>query len=238
MLTPVLLLMRKMRPEKTIFGVISAMILASSIIIPVNLAASDSIKVYTLQEIEQRGHLILINQNNRLPTGYSPKDLETVNRVPTKLSNTLLQAETLSALEEMFEAAKNDSIDLLLYSGYRTEATQRTFYLRAGAGSKSVAPPRASEHETGYAADIVSINDKVLNTDFGKTPAGKWLAANCYKYGFILRYPNDKTRITRYMYEPWHYRYLGKAIAGKVHKSGLCYEEYIEENGRLDASSN
>jgi D-alanyl-D-alanine carboxypeptidase len=224
--------------KKTLLCVLSAMIMTLIIINPAPLNASDPVKTYTLREIEQTGPLILINKSNKLPTGYAPTGLERTNdKVNTVYSNTLLLPETLAAIEEMFIAAKKDSIDLVLYSGFRTEATQSLYYSRVGEGSISVAPPRASEHETGYAADIVTANIRVLDTGFGETKAGKWLAANCYKFGFILRYPNGKTHITKYMYEPWHYRYLGKEAAGDVHRSGLCYEEYIQEYGLPIASS-
>ena len=76
--------------------------------------------------------------------------------------------------------------------------------------------------ETGLAADINS-----LETSWGKTPEGKWLAANCYKYGFIIRYPAGKEDKTGYQYEPWHVRYLGVETATAVYKSGLCLEEYL-----------
>ena len=202
------------------------------ILLSTNLKAADQTKTYTLQEIEQYGCLILINKDNKLPSGYSPGNLVVANSaVATEFSNTFLQTVVLHAIEEMFAAAKNDNIHLLLFAGYRSEATQNLFYSRAGAGTTSVAPPRASEHETGYAADILAINNKARNAGFGETQAGKWLADNCYKYGFILRYPKDKTHITKYIYEPWHYRYLGKEAAEKVHKSGLCYEEYIQKYG-------
>jgi len=201
-------------------------------LLSVNLKDSDTTKIYTLQEIEQYGYLILINQDNRLPSGYYPENLVVVNSVvATEFTNTFLQAVTLNALEEMFTAAKNDNIRLLLFAGYRSEAAQNLFYTRAGESNSSIAPPRTSEHETGYAADILDINNKTRNASFGETLAGKWLADNCYKYGFILRYPKDKNHITKYIYEPWHYRYLGKETAEKVHKSGLCYEEYIKKHG-------
>ena len=67
-----------------------------------------------------------------------------------------------------------------------------------------------------------------LDESFGLTAEGKWLAEHCWEYGFIIRYPKGKEAITGYMYEPWHVRYLGKEIAAKVHKSGLCLEEYLK----------
>ena len=84
------------------------------------------------------------------------------------------------------------------------------------------ARPGTSEHQTGLAMDVGWIDDS-----YGDTPSGKWLAANCYKYGFIIRYPKNKESITGYKYEPWHIRYLGTDIAKDVYDSGLCLEEYL-----------
>ena len=84
------------------------------------------------------------------------------------------------------------------------------------------ARPGHSEHQTGLAFDLNS-----LDQSFGQTKEGKWIAANSWKYGFILRYPQDKEAQTGYMYEPWHVRYLGKDVAKKVYDSGLCLEEYL-----------
>ena len=92
---------------------------------------------------------------------------------------------------------------------------------------KDTARPGYSEHQTGLAFDII-------NTDpsFDSTPEGKWLAANCYKYGFIIRYPKGKENITGFVYEPWHIRYLGVEIATSVYDSGLCLEEYLGINSQ------
>ena len=96
---------------------------------------------------------------------------------------------------------------------------------RVSAADTFSARPGTSEHQTGLAMDVGWIDDA-----FANTPAGIWLAENCYKYGFIIRYQKNKESITGYKYEPWHIRYLGKDIAKDVYESGLCLEEYLGVN--------
>ena len=90
------------------------------------------------------------------------------------------------------------------------------------------APPGTSEHQTGLALDIVSARYQVLDSAQANTAEQQWLMAHCWEYGFILRYPADKTEITGIGYEPWHYRYVGRETAAAVHESGLCLEEYLQ----------
>ena len=94
---------------------------------------------------------------------------------------------------------------------------------------KYSAPPGASEHETGFAIDILSENYSKLDSGFENTKEFKWLKENCYKYGFIIRYPKQKTNITKYSYEPWHYRYVGVSHATKIMNENICLEEYLED---------
>ncbi|PKK96998.1 MAG: D-Ala-D-Ala carboxypeptidase VanY, partial [Tenericutes bacterium HGW-Tenericutes-3] len=84
--------------------------------------------------------------------------------------------------------------------------------------------PGTSEHQLGIAVDINADTNKSTNDQ-----VFQWLNKNSYKYGFILRYPSDKTRITRTIYEPWHYRYVGKEAAEEIYAQGLCLEEYLEQ---------
>ena len=95
--------------------------------------------------------------------------------------------------------------------------------------AKRVAFPGTSEHELGLALDIVDESYQNLNERQETTPAQKWLMANAWRYGFILRYPNGTTEHTGIIYEPWHYRYVGKELAQELHDSGLCLEEYLEQ---------
>ena len=89
-----------------------------------------------------------------------------------------------------------------------------------------VARPGTSEHQTGLAADMHNMAS--AEQSFGETEAAKWLAANAYKFGFILRYEEDKQDITKIIYEPWHFRYVGRYHATRIYESGMCFEEYLE----------
>ena len=117
-----------------------------------------------------------------------------------------------------------------LLSGYRSFDYQDKLYRKYAAADGVAAAntysawPGHSEHQTGLAFDIGSINN-----NYGNTPAGKWLAAHAHEYGFIIRYPKGKEGVTGYQYEPWHVRYLGVELATKVYESGLCLEEYLSQ---------
>ncbi len=133
-----------------------------------------------------------------------------------------------NALYELEDGAAADGYVIFLLSGFRDYETQEAIYNQyvANDGQANAdrysARPGHSEHQTGLAFDVNSLDES-----FGETPEGIWLAKNCYKYGFIIRYPKGKEHITGYMYEPWHIRYLGVDIATKVYNSGLTLEEYL-----------
>lgn len=158
--------------------------------------------------------IMLVNKTHPVPQNYAPG----------------LQSIAYNAFIELRQAAADAGFDIQLLSGYRSYETQKGLYERyvstygqAEADTFS-ARPGTSEHQTGLAMDVGWIDDA-----YADTPSGKWLAANCYKYGFIIRYPKSKEDITGYKYEPWHIRYLGKDIAKDVYDSGLCLEEYLGE---------
>ena len=90
-----------------------------------------------------------------------------------------------------------------------------------------VAYPGTSEHNLGLAADIVAKDYQLLDDKQADTPEAKWLKENCWRYGFILRYPTDKTGETGIIFEPWHYRYVGKEAAREIMEQGICLEEYL-----------
>ena len=95
-----------------------------------------------------------------------------------------------------------------------------------------MAPPGTSEHQTGLALDIVAASYQLLDEGQEDTAEQQWLMANSWKYGFILRYPSEKSDITGIGYEPWHYRYVGRAAAAEIYHSGVCLEEFL---GRAEA---
>lgn len=156
--------------------------------------------------------VLVANKTYSLPADYNPGGLT---------------AETGAAFARMQSAAEADGISLYIQSGFRSYELQESLYSRyvsrdgQAAADRYSARPGHSEHQTGLAIDV---ND--ISYSFADTPAGKWLAANCAKYGFILRYPQDKEAQTGYRYEPWHIRYVGVDVAAAITNSGLCLEEY------------
>ena len=88
--------------------------------------------------------------------------------------------------------------------------------------------PGTSEHETGLAVDLVDENNQNLDETQEQTAVQQWMIAHSWEYGFVLRYPNGKSDVTGIIYEPWHYRYVGKEAAREIHETGLCLEEYLQ----------
>lgn len=183
--------------------------------------------------------LLLVNKQNPIPDDYSP-ELVDVN------GSIKIRKEIAVPLAEMFDAAEEDGVSLMVCSAYRSHEYQQGLfdrkirnYTRKGLsyldafriGSYSVIIPGTSEHELGMALDIVTPGYMNLNEGFAQTNAGKWLKDNAYKYGFILRYPEGKEYITGIIFEPWHYRYVGKEAAKEIKESGLTLEEFVEEIG-------
>ncbi len=158
------------------------------------------------------GGILIANKTYALPANYAPG----------------AQKVATDAFAQMKADAAKEGLNLFIVSGYRSYEYQKNLYNRyvardgkAEADTYS-ARPGHSEHQTGLAFDICS-----LETSFENTAEGKWLAANAHKYGFILRYPKGKQQITGYIYEPWHFRYIGVDKATAVYQSGLCLEEYL-----------
>jgi D-alanyl-D-alanine carboxypeptidase len=179
---------------------------------------------------------VVVNKKRPLqPQDYIPADLVTPSlplRVP---GNESMQMRKVTAdnLSDLFAAAKTADNPLMVSSGYRSYSYQVSLYGKyvtdqgkAVADTQS-ARPGYSEHQTGLAVDVEPIDQKCdVDQCFADLPAGKWLAANAYKYGFIIRYPKDKTAVTGYEYEPWHIRYVGVDLATEMHNQNV---ETMEE---------
>lgn len=158
--------------------------------------------------------ILIANKTYALPSQYNPGGLT---------------SEFNTAFNDMKAAAKKDGIDLVIKSGFRSYSTQNRIYnnyvARDGQAIADTysARPGHSEHQSGLAADLNDISD-----DFAGTPEAIWLENNCYKYGFILRYPKGKQEITGYKYEPWHFRYIGEE-AINLYNDGdwITLEEYL-----------
>lgn len=181
--------------------------------------------------------VVVVNKKRELPEDYVPSDLVEPN-VPfsfnEKHEKRFMRAEAAAALERLFALAEQDGIKLQAVSGYRSYATQRSIYnynvSRDGEekANQFSAKPGQSEHQTGLAMDLSYPGDpQPLEQSFADTEAGKWLAANAHRAGFIIRYPKGKEDITGYAYEPWHVRYVGEEIAKEIYEQGLTLEEWF-----------
>ena len=173
---------------------------------------------------------------------YQPSDLRIVS-VPTLpgrgQDERSLRAVLMPDLERLVAAARAAGVTLRVGSGYRSYATQASLFAsyarRHGEAeaSRFSSRPGHSEHQSGLAVDFAGADQTCWVDDcFEQTAAGKWLATHAHEYGFILRYPKGKEPITGYQYEPWHFRYVGRELAGALHQSGLTMEEawsYIEK---------
>ena len=179
--------------------------------------------------------LTVVNPWNPLPEDW-------VSDLVTLSDGRRVDSRCYEAFEEMMDACRDAGYAPFLCSAYRTQETQQSLYdnkvqrlINSGMSedeakveaAKTVAIPGTSEHQLGLAVDIVDANMQDLTDDQENTETQKWLMANSWRYGFIHRYPNDKTDITGIIYEPWHYRFVGIANAKKIAATGLCYEEYL-----------
>lgn len=179
--------------------------------------------------------LILVN-------GQYPLDLKYKPELKEIAEGYSVDARILEDTKKMLSDAKEAGLKMHLVSAYRSPDDQKEVfnttmqdwinqgdsYLDAYEETKkSVALPGHSEHATGLALDIVSEDNQELDDKQADTKESKWLAENCYKYGFILRYPTDKSDITGIVYEPWHYRYVGKDAAKEITEKGITLEEYL-----------
>ncbi|XCP84496.1 M15 family metallopeptidase [Roseburia hominis] len=187
------------------------------------------------QDSEDDWKLLLVNPWNALPENYS------VNL--TRLQNGhSVDERCYPALQDMMDACRAAGYNPLICSSYRTWDYQENLYNKEvnaqialgyskeeakEVAATMVAIPGYSEHQLGLAVDIVDRDYQLLDKAQENTAVQKWLMEHCWEYGFILRYPNDKSELTGVIYEPWHYRYVGKKAAKEIMKAGICLEEYL-----------
>lgn len=172
--------------------------------------------------------LLLVNYDHPLPSDYSFEIL-------TLSNNEEVDERIYPALQSMFDDARNEGINLFVRSGYRDREEQENVFqnkfnecLNEGMNEEEayqetlmwVAEPGKSEHETGLAVDI--------NSEVSAEDTYNWLVRNSYKYGFVQRYADEKSDITRVYNEPWHYRYVGIEAAKEMTENNLCLEEYLD----------
>lgn len=183
-------------------------------------------------------YTVLVNREHLISKDYIPGDLVIPNisfSFYGRYEKSYMRQRAARALEDLFAGAKKKGYTLKGVSAYRSYERQKQIYdnnvrSRGTAQTDKVsAVPGSSEHQTGLSIDVSS--DSVgcsIETSFGSTKEGKWLKKNCYKYGFIIRYPKNKTKITGYSYEPWHIRYVGKNLAKYLYQNKLTLEEYYK----------
>ncbi len=182
-------------------------------------------------------NLLLANPENALPEDFKVEELVEVQ------GTFKMDARVADAMKEMIAAAKEEDVDLMICSAYRSIERQQQLFdaevanqMSAGKSREEaeaitatmIAVPGTSEHHTGLAADIVTPTHQTLDPQFMDTKAGQWLYENAADYGFILRYPEDKQEITQIIYESWHYRYVGVEHAKTIMEQKICLEEYLE----------
>ena len=179
------------------------------------------------------GLLFLVNRQYTVSSVYEPADLM-MSDVPGQVRR--MRPAAAEALREMFQACKEETgCQLLSISGYRSYGKQEGIYLRKLRSVKKdvekaqeyVAPPGASEHQTGMAMDIGQKNKVHLEESFRDTVGGKWCLENCWRFGFILRYDQGWEDVTGYQYEPWHFRYVGKDYAKAIHEAHMPLETWL-----------
>ena len=179
------------------------------------------------------GLLFLVNRQYTLSSSYEPADL-LQSDVPGQVRR--MRPEAAEALKEMFLACKEETgRQLISISGYRSYAKQEGIYLRklrsvkkdVAKAQEYVAPPGASEHQTGLAMDVGQKSKAHLEESFRDTEGGKWCRENCWRFGFILRYDEGWEETTGYKFEPWHFRYVGKEYAKEIHEAGVPMETWL-----------
>lgn len=187
---------------------------------------------------------VVVNKKHQLsPKDYTPANLVVPN-IPLRPTITstekYVRADTAKALEQLVQAAAGQGIHFNLQSGYRSYSFQTNLYngyvkqQGQAAADRQSARPGYSEHQTGLAADLGGTSNPGCNVEqcYATTVEGKWLAANAYTYGFIIRYTQDTESVTGYEYEPWHIRYVGTELAGELHRTGIVtLEEFFGIGG-------
>ncbi len=202
-----------------------------------NISKNNVLKTRAIEEkqIINDELLTLVNYKNKIPDDWKV-DLVSLN------DQQSIDQRAYQELKNMLNDAKKQGLNIIVCSSYRTYDKQKELfvnkvkeYLKEGYGyneaqeaaSMWVAKPNTSEHQLGLAVDLVSKKNQRLDDSQERTAEQQWLIKNCWRYGFILRYPSNKSDLTKVGYEPWHYRFVGKEHAKKITEQGVCLEEYL-----------
>lgn len=197
------------------------------VVLRVNMNLDNSFYTNT-KEVSNFDLLMLVNKYNYVSNDFKPDNLVKVSKFA--VNNMYLNKTCMEAFLSLASNALKDGYNIRAISTYRTYDYQNNLYSnyakKDGIDKADTysARPGFSEHHTGLAIDVDNIKTNFNN--FENTDEFKWMQENAYKYGFILRYPSDKVDITGYMYEPWHYRYVGVEFAKIIKENNLTFEEY------------
>lgn len=194
---------------------------------------------------DRDAYLILANRENPIGSDYIPENLVPITNVRKDGRSETMVETAEKALQALYiEMRAAGYKDVSVTSGYRSYAKQEYLYgiyteneMKAGISKEAAqkivdtysARPGTSEHQTGLCVDMHNLGS--ADVAFAKKEAYTWLINNCYKFGFVLRFPEGKEDITGYSFEPWHYRFVGRYHASEMHRLGMCLEEYIEYLG-------
>ena len=200
-------------------GAVAGLVLSLGMIAPpATAAAAEGYDIASASSLQ-----VVVNKHRQLnPATYVPGQL-------VRVQGELLRAQAADAYKQLAKAAKAGGVNIMPISGYRSYSQQASLYdsyvsqYGQATADTIAARPGYSEHQTGLAMDIGNASGIcALQACFANTPAGKWAAENCQEYGFIIRYPAGAEATTGYTYEPWHLRYVGRAIALDMKNRGIA----------------
>jgi len=199
-------------------------------------APEEAVTGYAPGNISGEWRLVLVNEANPLPEDYEV-------RLVTYRNLLQIDERVRDPLNRMLDAARARGLSIVVASAYRSVERQQELFndkvdrlMATGMkeekalleAAKEVAKPGASEHHLGLAVDLVANSNQRLDKSQSETAENQWLRENCQEYGFILRYPADKSKITGVAYEPWHFRYVGIDASRKITEQQMCLEEYLD----------
>ena len=213
--------------------IIYILILISTIIILIKTTSLFNNRFYkNIKKIKNPENiLVLVNKNNKLNENYIPNDLKKIS-LEYSTEDKYLREEAKLAFEKLSKDAKKKNYTIIAASAYRSFNYQEKLY-NYYIETKGIeyadlcsARPGHSEHQTGLAVDVMGSNHDYDN--FEESIEFNWMKNNSHKYGFILRYPKGKEKITGFKYEPWHYRYVGTKVATIIYENNITLEEYYK----------
>ena len=201
----------------------------NDVVLRVNIGLDQEFYTNVKKALNVDTNYVLVNKFYYLDNNYIPQNLENIDSKYSASGRKLVNVARIS-FEFLAKKAKEEGYNIRAVSTYRSYDYQTSLYnnyvKQDGVENADKYSARAgfSEHQTGLAVDVDNVTSNFNN--FENTEEYKWMLENAYKYGFILRYPKGKEDITGYIYEPWHYRYVGIEIASFINQNNITYEEY------------